>query len=459
MTQRFYRFVLTFILTLFTCALQAQTYSKIKTYPIYYYLTQLNVLLWNCPIQKTYFVQVTNNNQIQMSPMDCSKDTVGKTVTEAVFDSNVQSLITVSLDLKLDSDKTIYDQKLATIFASPNFKAQLHTIYLDIIDSVSRPSDVKKMSDPNLLDNITILTAANFDFTNKVSASYLGLFNIFAPSALGSEGGVIAGIERISYSTASLNNNDSSVTYFSTRNLINPLLRFTYTMGPHKGMDSIPPGTSYHKQFYQYTYSNENVVWSFYVEPTILIHKFSYQDPQTGVFVHTHFEFLVNEWTRTTNFTTLNDTILKVNAADPPLTNNVYVPVAKTLNSNFNFMSGYFGAGFTLFLRPFPTDSLTHLLFQPTFGIAIYSPNFDELYSSTAVPAPNGQLPITPYNTKAKAFYLMRASFLRDLTSNSQLVVGFTIRGLLPTKYPQYAAYIGLNIGLTALTNLFSSGK
>jgi len=311
-------------------------------------------------------------------------------------------------------------------------------------------------ADSSILDNITLLNAFNFDFANKLSTSYLGLFNVFAPQAFSKNFGVIAGIERITYGNGTINNNDSVHTYYTTQNIVNP---FDITRSGAGGT-YLRDSAMYHQRFTKYTYSSTNTLWSFYLEPIIRIHHFSYTDNEkeknTGVFLHGHLELLINEWTRKTDLTIVSDTLRM--ATPTPLYNVVYAPTDKIV-SNVNFTSGYFGVGVSAYFRPFPGYENTHMYFQGTLGFAIKSPNFDSLNYSHTIPHPNGDLPFQPYNNTTKGFYLIRTSFLRNLSSKSQLVVGFTIRGLLPTTDPQYAAYIGLNLGLNALTDLFSGDK
>lgn len=489
---------------------QAQDFTKIKQQSLFYDRgDNLQIELWRCKPSGSYFIRVCNKDETQCSPVNCTDGMISSDVLENDFSLNAEGLIKKFLNLNLSTDSEYYSMKLNELFAEPNFSEQLHIFYATIKDSIQNqkvakkkpvaqkkkslnsnntdgenpsqsitpdldpeiepseqnvesPDDAgsktSKFKDSNLLNSITVLSAINFDFVNN-GASFLGLFNIYAPHAFGKICGVMTGIEKINYSAATINNNDSSRAYYILQNLVD---RFDFIPRSRNrpGPDSVRGGAQYHAQFKQYTYSNTDVVWSFYFDPMVRIGCFRYtsKDNKTGIFLNGHFEFLVNEWTRITNFQTLADHLDTAGPSNMPLSNAIYVSNSKVV-SNFNFLSSYIGLGLTFYYRPFPGNARTHMFFQPAIGVAINSPAFDQLYGSTAPPSPNGDLSFNGYNSTPRAFYLIRSIFLSDISDQSQLIVGFSIRGLMPTKYPQYAAYLGLNIGLSALTDLFSDKK
>ncbi len=58
-----------------------------------------------------------------------------------------------------------------------------------------------------------------------------------------------------------------------------------------------------------------------------------------------------------------------------------------------------------------------------------------------------------------RSFYLIRANYKHILSKDATVIVGMDIRGLLPLYNPQYAAYIGLNIGLDSILGLIGGKK
>jgi hypothetical protein len=206
---------------------------------------------------------------------------------------------------------------------------------------------------------ITVLTAANFDFSGKLSASYLGLFNIFAPNLYGKKWGFIAGIEKINYSNTNINGIDSSQVLYQAQNfLLNPLL-VSYnnlTNTPIINGDPFGSGTRYLAQENEYTFTSTNTVWSFYFQPMWRLLTFNQSDLKQGLYLHLHTELVLNQWSRSASVKNLyqDTSYLMASVAD----NGSWYWVQKNpIINNYNFIGTYFGAGATLYVNPFPNLS------------------------------------------------------------------------------------------------------
>lgn len=429
--------------------------------------------------EKTYTIQICKKDGSACSLLSPKVGIVEADMLEEDFTNRVKE-IALTMDLGLTADKRFNPQLVDSLFTKvENFEADLHSVFESMKTSLNPPktaepkkkvhgqsknpiadsgdgsSDADKDDadddTPSILDNITFLSAANFDFSTKISASYLGLFNVFAPNIRRSRWGVMAGIERVNYGNDNINGNDSTNVEYFHQNIVNPLDVYPYYNSSGVPTDSVRIGASYHRQFNKYTFSASDVVWSFYIDPFFRLTGLNDRDKNTGIFLHGHLELLVNQWTRTANIQNLADTVLTNTQSNLP-----YLEVSPTsIVSNYNFLSLYFGTGLTFYL-PLFGDTTTHLFIQPTLGFALNTPNFSQLNNSTIAPNPNGTYAINVINNNLRGFYLFKASFLRDISSKAQLAIGFGVRGQLPTTYPQYTAYIGLNIGITALTDLFN---
>jgi hypothetical protein len=325
----------------------------------------------------------------------------------------------------------------------------------------------------SMLNNITILNAFNFDFNGPLTASYLGLVNIFAPDFFSKRikqkngrFGFLAGLEKINYSTANIHGNDSTQTQYV----------YQFVLANPTGYDyvnkQISPGSKVYYEYNKYSFSSKNLVLSLYFDPTYRtdIIPFDSSDSKVGLYLHFHGEFMVNEWTNITNFNTLFRDSLNYGSssasglASPPA-NFVHSYLVSPINANYTIISGNFGVGTTLYVAPFPKDSTTHVFFQATVGASINSPNFGNLTTFTTSTGnglinlpningtPNG--PIT--YSHLKAFWLVRSSIMQSLSNKTELILGATIRGVFPSVAPQYAIYFGLNLDFSFFTGLFSS--
>jgi hypothetical protein len=407
-----------------------------------------------------------------LAPFDTSAKKASKPVTDSQLAKSVKVLGS-RLDSLKDTVKTMNRKmdslnvtKANGISASttgtnaPNSGLKPDTVHITIIDSTAYKAILAKydsvialstkkkdtLDNDSTNDHLTLLSAFNFDFTGKLTTSYLGLFNIFAPHIDSTPFGFIGGIEKINYSNGNINGNDTGqFIYAQVNTLVNPL-------DYYKPTDTVRQGASYLRQYNKYTFSNSNTVWSFYIQPLFKLGASPMK--KTGIYLHLHAELLVNQYTRTTNIQTISqDTqMVAVNQTHGDYNRVQNNPIV----SNFNFISGYFGAGLTFYLKPFDLPH-THFFFQPTFGFAINSPQLDSL-SGTSIPNENGSYSSSFINNKPKAFYLVRASYIQTLSTKSELIIGATFRGVFPNETPQYAVYLGINLDLNSLVKLITGG-
>ncbi len=275
--------------------------------------------------------------------------------------------------------------------------------------------------------------------------------------------GFFAGIEKINYSTANINGNDSSQNLYLYQYVLkNPLDYNAFNQ-------RINFGAPYYYQYNRYTLTSKNTVWSFYFDPTYRTNLISYKckDPKVGLYWHFHTELLVNQFTNNINMQILYNDSSNYGQPNSPTPMNHYLPSQYANNSTI--ISGNFGAGLMFYVAPFMHDSTSHFYFQFTTGVAVNSPNFTNLTTLgsrvdsgrtiISLPSINSALvnPSTFAYNRVKVVLPFRAAFLQSLSDKTQLIIGMTIRGLFPAQTPQYAAYIGLNLDLSVLKYLFSS--
>ena len=310
-------------------------------------------------------------------------------------------------------------------------------------ENTGKEEDNKKES--TVWNNLTYLIAANFDFNETVTGSFLGKLNIFAPDIKESPIGFTAGIMRIKFNYKDSGNS----TYFIENRLMHPL-------------DSVKQGSKYLRQFNKYITTRSNFTWSFYAQPLIRIVSWPSKKNKknsiapNGVYFHGHFELLVNKTNVTTNVTTMQQDTALVDTTKG-LTYINYQP--NPLIYDKTFLNGYFGVGLTFNVDPFGNGN-SRFFFQPTIGVTTNYPSWaSQDISSTVVnivPTRSGKL-VPGYTAVSSGwFYLIRAEFSQKLSNNSQIIIGTDIRGLLPRYAPLFAAYVGLNINLDALAGIFS---
>jgi hypothetical protein len=303
----------------------------------------------------------------------------------------------------------------------------------------------------SIAENITYLNAANFNFDDNTDASYLGKLNIFAPNIGKTPFGFNAGIMRVKF-----NYKDTSHSrYYIENRKIRPL-------------DSLKHGNKYLREYNKYTTTRSNTIWSFYIQPMYRLLTWA-KNAKTdnglpnslpnAIYFHVHAELLVNKTNVTSTIENLQRDTALVDTTKAG-TAYFYLPTSSIIEDR-TFLNGYFGAGFTFNLDPFGNGN-SRFFFQPTIGITTNYPNWvsQDISSTTVsvVPVRGSNTPVTPVYqaVKSKGFYLVRTEFIQNISDDAQLIIGSDIRGLLPKINPVYATYVGLNVNVNAIANIFS---
>jgi hypothetical protein len=303
----------------------------------------------------------------------------------------------------------------------------------------------------SIVENITYLNAANFNFDDNADASYLGKLNIFAPNIGKTPFGFNAGIMRVKF-----NYNDTSHSrYYIENRKIHPL-------------DSIKQGNKYLREYNKYTTTRSNTIWSFYVQPMYRLVTWA-KSAKTdnglpnslpnAIYLHLHAELLVNKTNVTSTIENLQRDTSLVDTIKPGIA-YFYSPT-KSIIDDRTFLNGYFGLGLNFNLDPFGNGN-SRFFFQPTIGITTNYPNWasQDISSTTVslVPVRGSNTIVTPVYQplKSKWFYLVRTEFIQNISDDAQLIIGSDIRGLFPKFNPVYATYVGVNVNVNAIANIFS---
>lgn len=316
--------------------------------------------------------------------------------------------------------------------------AQTSTIVVKVIEKKKEDkSSEDKTGDLSDRNRIMLLNAYNFDFgSTSLKSNYVGHLNFFAPHlGKNSRWGFNSGIMKINYGLK-----DSTSTGFTSAPeniLLSPF-------------DSIKPGLKYLREVNSYKTEKSNEVWSFYVQPTFEILRKSKTKNQR-IYFHLHMELLASKWMSTTSITNLkrDTSILPQNFAASVFRNNLSSTSTYTINS----LSGYFGTGLTFDLIPWKDGGF---FFQPTIGFTSNAPSLSSVDIATGL----GTNSFKRENPRTwRSFYLVRANYRHLLSKDATVVVGMDIRGLLPLYNPQYAAFVGLNLGLDSILSLIGGEK
>jgi|GEM_PF-2604435 len=296
---------------------------------------------------------------------------------------------------------------------------------------------------------ITFLNGANFDFSSNVSGSYIAEFNVFDANLFKIEKnhrwGMAFGIQKINYTSGNIKGNDSSDIAFGPQNfLLNPLQRSSVN---NKGY--IDSGSRYVQQYRKFKSSSKNTVWSVFAQPTFRISRHKLNDPPNeGFYAHAYAEFLLNQWTKNVSISTLYQNPDTIETTKMVSDSGFYWVAGDTIVSNYNFISGYYGLGISLY-EHIAHDTTSHFFGQFTIGRAVQTPNFNFLLNT--VPAVSGRVPLNrAINTKGNWFYLVKAEFSKNI-SKSQLVIGAEFRSNFSAQTEQYAIYVGLNLNLSSV--------
>lgn len=306
----------------------------------------------------------------------------------------------------------------------------------------SRPLPVKNSKSFNVSEvqnrRIMLLNAYNFDFGNtSPTSNYVGHLNIFSPS-LAKRWGFNTGIMKISY-----NQKDSDNVYRSFREnvFINPF-------------DELKDSIRYLRQINSYKSETQNTVWSFYIQG---MKELTNTSAKNHIYLHFHMELLASKLTSTLSVKNiLTDTTLFTMPA--PMDFVIRSNINSEIKSSRNILSGYFGVGATFDLQPWEGGSF---FFQPTVGFTTNKPSVNSIDLGSTIMLPRGigqPKQSTVFGKTWNPFYLIRASYThvvnKDSSNSSTLVFGMDIRGLFPYYAPQYAAYVGLNVGVDSILEL-----
>ena len=299
-------------------------------------------------------------------------------------------------------------------------------------------------------DRIMFLNAYNFDFgSTSLKSNYVGHINLFSPSINKKEKntqkmkdsrwgwGFNTGILKINYQQKDSSNTFNS---FKENVFISPF-------------DVLKDSVRYLKQINNYKVEKSNTVWSFYVQPTFELTKAS---SDQHIYLHGHAELLASQWhSKTSIMNSKTDTATFIGPAPKDFV--IRSNISSEVNSTVNTVAGYFGLGLTFDLKPWTKGSF---FFQPTVGFTTNKPS----PSSTDI-SNNIQTGGTGLRTESKLgktwnpFYLVRAYYTHSIAEKATekgttIVLGMDIRGFFPVYVPQYAAYIGLNVGFDSILDL-----
>lgn len=323
-------------------------------------------------------------------------------------------------------------------------------IYAQAKSAENEKKGVSKIQD----DRIMFLNAYNFDFGNtSLSSNYVGHINLFSPSLnkkeIGSEitmkterfgWGFNTGILKINY-----NQKDSSNKFqnFKENVFISPF-------------DELKDSVRFLKQINNYKVETSTTVWSFYVQPLLELTKAS---GKQHIYVHAHTELLATKWSSTTSIVNVqesSDTAIFTKAAYPNIV--IRNRISNEVSTSTNTLSGYFGLGFTFDLQPWEKGSF---FFQPTLGYTTNKPSASstDITNNIRTGAPGIRSSSNVLSKNWNSFYLVRAYYTHSIAKTpdkdgSTIVLGMDVRGLFPFYAPQYAAYVGLNVGLDSILDL-----
>lgn len=304
-------------------------------------------------------------------------------------------------------------------------------------------------------DRIMFLNAYNFDFGNtSLASNYVGHINLFSPSLSKQETsesrekikmkqerfgwGFNTGILKINY-----NQKDSSNRFQNYREnvFISPF-------------DELKDGTKFLRQINNFKVETKTTVWSFYVQPTFELTKAS---GSQHIYAHFHSELLAAKWSSTTNIINVQeskDTGVYTQSAYPDIV--IRSRISSEVSNSSNTLSGYFGVGFTFDLKPWERGSF---FFQPTIGYTTNKPGASSTDISNSIRLGAGVRSGSVFGKTWNSFYLVRAYYTHSIAKTTSdkgatIVLGVDVRGLFPLYAPQYAAYIGLNVGFDSILDL-----
>ncbi len=369
-------------------------------------------------------------------PLECSgiKDSINIEINSINPDTDAYQLLTnkvtlykkqtnATIEFRINSGK-VKDAKSDKVYLSlkglENIKHSLFII--EIINAKSKTQS-------NLINDIIFMNAYNFEFGDtKIQNKYVAQFGLYAPNLTKNKWGFNTGIMHINYAVG-----DSAANTQSANAIENVQI---------SPLDILTNGSKYLRQFNEYSYQTKFSTWSFYVQPLLQLRE---SQDKHKIYLHGHLELLASKYTFTTIVNNkLTDTAIFNSAAPVDVRN--YISNKQELNKTF--LSGYFGAGFTFDLNPWPNG---RFFIQPTVGINTSSIAFNSVQENNKL-TPNKELDI--FKT-VNWFYLIRSNYQHKLGEESDLIVGVDIRGRFPLYAPNYAAYVGVDVGINKLLSIF----
>jgi len=306
-------------------------------------------------------------------------------------------------------------------------------------------------------NKIMLLNAFNFDFSSNLSASYLGLFNVYAPRLIPCKIhhpifrkitidriGMNAGIQKSKYD----NNLDSASASYKYLNMLQNSLDY------YQPADTLRTGAKYTAYYNKYNVTYTNSEMSFFVQFMGRL-NFTKDHSKTGtaqLYLHLHIELVANDLTQQVSYQHIAaDSSRTVSAANHPADFYINNPDNPVMTRQ-KVLSSYLGLGLTFTARPFKKD---FFMVQGTFGWAINTPDFKELSQFT--PKKQKETDASGpffYLSGWRSFFLVKSTFMHQFNEDSQIVIGFTERVPITGQiYTQYAAYVGLNLGIEHIVN------
>lgn len=92
---------------------KAQTFVKIRSYPIYFGGGKLDLTLWKCSPPDAYFIQVASMSAA--TPLDCNTGQLSSDLLEQDFIYAIKSLIRNYYLLNLSPDKGVNDYRVDSL--------------------------------------------------------------------------------------------------------------------------------------------------------------------------------------------------------------------------------------------------------------------------------------------------------------------------------------------------------
>lgn len=305
--------------------------------------------------------------------------------------------------------------KLKTEYiAAGSKKSKLDTFFPDDVSKVDEKPENKGRN------KFMYLNAIDFDFA-KSKSGYVGHLNFYAPCEEKFGFAWNAGFLKINYTSK-----DSIIANRQDNILLNPL-------------DEPGVGSQYVRQYNTYKVKAKNASYSIYMQPLL---KLTAKKNKNLIFAHLHGELLISKLTQTIEINNIaKDTVTIDIPEEIPSRFTPYMTTSQTISKTF--ISGNFGGGLTFDLF---FSEKSSLFVQGTVG---YTTNYPHAASVNSLNINNVE------SRKFNSFYLWRAYYRHKVTDSSELILATDIRGLFPRYEPYYSIYVGLNLSVEKIADLF----